>query len=282
MVLGSEAIEKIKDAVRQRPRTINEIANDLDVSWKTADRYVESLKETDGCILTHTFRQGTRGAMKIAYWNIIEQSFTEAQEIIFSQIRQGKKKEDFSPLDVFQFADAKKRKMVVFEEGQEQEFFFKNFVELMESAKETVCMFSGNLSLVNYEFGEKTTMKILESLAKKGVSFKVISRVELPAIKNIEKMLSLNIKSGRNAVEIVHLEQPLRGFIVDGKIVGLKEVKNPLNYKKGELEKKTYIFYSFWDKKWVDWMQNVFWKLWQNSFDAKTRLESMKFLRKRR
>lgn len=170
--------------------------------------------------------------------------------------------------------------MVVFEEGQEQEFFLKNFAELMENAKENVFIFSGNLSLVNYEFGGKTTMKILESLVKKGVSFKVIARVELTAMKNIEKMLSLNIKSGRNAVEIVHLEQPLRGFIVDGKIVGLKEVKNPLNYKKGELENKTYLFYCFWDKKWVDWMQKVFWKLWQNSFDAKTRMESIRLIHK--
>ncbi len=277
MVLDKATVEKIKDAVKSRPRTINEIADILGTSWKTADRHVSAIFAEDGSIASHTFRQGTRGALKIVYWLSAEQPFSEAQKIIFERLVQGKKKEDFSPLDIFQFADREKRKISFFDSGEgEQEIVFRNFVKILGKAEESVSCFSGNISWINSAYGREKAVDLVQGLAESGVKFKILARVELPSIKNLETLFTINRKIGDDAILLMHCEQPLRGFIIDGKIVLLKESKAPEYYKKGELEKKTVIFYQISDKKWVDWAQNVFRQFWQNSFDAQKRLESLK------
>ncbi|MBD3203055.1 hypothetical protein GF327_02075, partial [Candidatus Woesearchaeota archaeon] len=61
MVLDSKTRDKIKSFVYQKPRTVNEIAELVDRSWRTADRYVKAIMETTGEISMRVFREGTRG-----------------------------------------------------------------------------------------------------------------------------------------------------------------------------------------------------------------------------
>jgi hypothetical protein len=93
--------------------------------------------------------------------------------------------------------------------------------------------------------------------------------------KNVEKMLSLNSKHGKNLIEIRHNAQPLRGAIVDNKFIRLKEEKEPTG-KTNELSKKKLIFYNISDKSWADWLSRIFWKKFSNSIDANKRLEILK------
>ncbi len=81
-------------------------------------------------------------------------------------------------------------------------------------------------------------------------------------------------------VEIRHCEQPLRCFVVDNKIARLKEVKEPAEYRKEELKKKTFIFYNIYDEEWIEWLQKVFWNLFSTSIDAEKRIKDLESIQK--
>jgi hypothetical protein len=138
-------------------------------------------------------------------------------------------------------------------------------------------IFSGNLSFVNLKSKQQGFIEIMDSLVKKGVSVKVVCRVDLASIGNIEKMLSLNYKHGKESVEIRHSEQPLRAVVVDGKIASIKEIKEPTG-KINELNKRIFIFYTIKDKDWIEWLCRIFWKMFSNSVDGQKRLEDLRTL----
>lgn len=94
-------------------------------------------------------------------------------------------------------------------------------------------------------------------------------------MKNVELMRKINEEIGKKRVSIRHCEQPVRGLIIDKKLAQFKEIKNPKDYKRGELKKKTYIFYEIYDEEWVDWTRKVFWKLYRNSIPAESRMEDL-------
>jgi len=116
---------------------------------------------------------------------------------------------------------------------------------------------------------------VLDELVKRKVIIKVLCRVDLEGKENIERFLSLNSKYGENAIEIRHDMHPIRGCIIDGKLVRIKEVKEPTG-KINELNKKIFIFYNISDKSWIDWLSRIFWKKFSNSLDANKRLEQLK------
>lgn len=64
-MLDARARKRISDFVYQKPRTVQEIAQFLRVNWRTADRYVEKIAWEEGTLATRTFREGTRGALKV-------------------------------------------------------------------------------------------------------------------------------------------------------------------------------------------------------------------------
>src|SRR3989338_1220438 len=103
---------------------------------------------------------------------------------------------------------------------------------------------------------------------------KILCRVDLTGKENIERALGLNSKFGRNLIEIRHDSHPIRGVVVDGKFIMLKEVKEPTG-KINELNQKVFIFYNISDKSWADWLSRIFWKKFSNSMDANKRLEQL-------
>ena len=188
----------------------------------------------------------------------------------------GKTKYDFSGFDIFQYIPDKNKKAWVKQGGDEIKIGRLNeFEDILLQAEKQILFFSGNLSFINFNDGKTDVFKILEKLVKRGISIKVISRVDLPALENIKRLLSLNFKYGKELIEIHHREQPLRATIIDNKLCNIKEIKEPTGREK-ELNKKTFIFYTFTDKDWIEWMSRIFWNMFSSSINVNKRLEEMK------
>lgn len=275
-MLDPQTINKIEEFVYAQPRSIQEIASHLGKNWRTADRYVDEIQREFGTISTKVFRGGTRGALKIVYWASVEKvSPSIFQERLEQDIFASKNKQDFSAFDIFQHISNDKRK--IFVQNNEQENL-KEFSNILLSAKKQILFFSGNLSFINFKDKKKDLFGIIEKLAEKNVTIKIICRVDLIGKENIEKLLSLNSKYGKNLIEIRNNFQPIRGVILDGKIISLREVKEPTG-KLHELNKKVFITYNVYEKSWVEWLSRIFWKKFSNSIDAYKRLENLKLIR---
>jgi hypothetical protein len=279
-MLRNEEIKKIEDFVYAKPRSISEIAEHIRKNWRTADRYVAEIEKSFGTIMTRVFREGTRGALKIVYWASIEKiSHSVFQEQLEKDIFAGRKKEDFSAFDIFQHIESKEKRFYI-KEGENEIKLGKlaDFTDLLRQAKKQVLFFSGNLSLINFKDKKEDIFKTIEELVKKGISIKVVCRIDLAGIDNIQKLLSLNFKYGKELIEIHHREQPLRVTIIDNNIANMKEIKLPTGREK-ELNKKVFIFYTIKDKDWVEWLSKIFWKMFSSSVDSSKRLSELKKLK---
>ncbi len=279
-MLNTEVIRKIEDFIYTKPRSVDEIAKHIGKNWRTDDRYVGEIEKNFGTISTRVFREGTRGALKIVYWSSQDKvSNSVFQEKMESDIVSRKTKYDFSPFDIFQLVkDNKKDAWIKTATNEVKAGRMHEFKKLLERAEKQILFFSGNLSFINFKDKEADIFNVIENLVKKGISIKVLCRVDFAGIENIEKMLSLNYKYGKNLIEIRHREQPLRVTIIDNKITNMKEVKEPTGREK-ELNKKTFIIYTITDKEWTEWLSKIFWKMFNNSVSSEKRLEEMKKLR---
>lgn len=152
----------------------------------------------------------------------------------------------------------------------------KDFISVLKGANRQILFFSGNLTFINYAYHDKKIQNILEEIGREKIASKILTRVELAGIKNIENVLSMNKRMGVDVVEIRHCYQPLRATIVDDKVAMFKEVLDPSKYAKGELKQKLHIFYYLYDEDWIEWLQKIFWYLFRNSIDAKKRIEELK------
>jgi len=251
---------------------VQEVAAGIQRNWRTADRYVTAIAEETGLISMRTFREGSRGALKVVYWNALDRAKGSAhQESLLQRIVHGRRKEDFSPFDIYQFVDPKKRE-AFFETQEFSTHPAIRFDKLFSEAKHQVLFFSGNLSWV--ELGPNM-QKVLLDLARRKVKIKALTRVDVTSRKNTEAMLNFNRRAGWDAVEVRHCEHPLRAIIVDDDFVCLKEVLHPQHYRETELKQKMFVFYHLCDSEWIQWLQKVFWHLWGQSIDANARLQTL-------
>lgn len=280
-MLDSKTTKKINDFVYAKPRTIQEVAFLLQKNWRTANSYVEKIEKETGSISTRTFRKGTRGALKIVFWNNIERIHSsEFQEKMLRKIEEGKKKDDFSAFDIYQYVDEKKRSASLEIVSDEEKTNIQDFANALKSAQSQVLFFSGNASFTNLPYGNKRIIGLIEELARNKISIKILARVELPGIKNIKELNAINERIGKEAIEIRHCEQPLRATIVDSKVARLKEIKLPGEYRKGELGKKTFIFYEIYDQEWIEWLQKVFWGMFRTAIPAGRRIADLESINK--
>ncbi|MBR9702064.1 hypothetical protein GOV13_04020 [Candidatus Pacearchaeota archaeon] len=281
-MLDSKTIKKIGDFVYTKPRSIQEIANHIGKNWRTADRYIQQIEKEFGILATRIFRGGTRGALKIVYWASMEKvSSSIFQEKLEEEIKTARKKEDFSAFDIFQHIPDKNKKASIEKTSDESLTKLKELDNLLKATKKQLLIFSGNLSFINLKKGNVNIFKTIEELVKKGINIKVICRVDIIGKKNIEKLLSLNFKHGKENIEIRHREHPLRAFIVDNKFFRIKEIKEPTGKIKEptgkikELDKKIFIFYTIKDKEWSGWLSKIFWNLFNKSIDSRKRLQEI-------
>jgi hypothetical protein len=268
-------IRKIESFVYSQPRSVDEIAKHISKNWRTADRYIQSIEKDYGTLSVKVFRGGSRGALKIVFWASVEKaSHSVFQENLEHDILSGRKKEDFAGFDIFQHIPNENKKAHM-EYSVANDFNdLEQFADVMRTAKKQLLIFSGNLSFSNLKNKKIDLYKIMEELVKKGISIKIICRIDMAGLENIERVLSLNFKYGKELVEIHHKEQPLRAVISDNKSMIIKEIKEPTG-KVHELNKRIFIFYSIKDREWCDWLSRIFWKMFSSSIDAKKRIEEM-------
>ena len=268
--------KKILDFVYIKPRTIQEIAQLLEKNWRTADTYVERISQETGLIGSRTFRGGTRGALKIVFWNNVEKiSSNQFQERLMRQIDSTRHKEDFSPLDIYQYVDKNKKKAFSEIVDDESVSTKQDIDDFFAKAEKQILYFSGNMSFLEMKEKKKNILSIIETAARRGISIKVIARVDITGLENFKRLMEINTKIGKEMIEIRHAAQPLRGFIIDDKEIRLKEEKMPVKYNKRELNQKTRIFYEIYDEEWVSWLQKVFWNLFSTSIDANIRVKDL-------
>jgi hypothetical protein len=282
MSLDDKTKKRILDFVKKQPRTVQEISEHIKKNWRTAERYISIIQEESGFINTKIFREGTRGALKIVYWNFIEDIHsTSFQEELLYDIMHGKRRPDFSPFDIYQYITPKKRKLYFDKSGVDPEMDIsdiQDLVGLLRSATKQIIIFSGNLSWVNAKQNRKPIIKVVEEIAKKGIAIKIIARVSIIGIENVKKLFAINKMIGREVIEIRHRYQPLRGMIIDNRVVRFKEIRDPLHYQSGELKNKIGIYFEIYDKEWIDWIQKIFWKMYSVALPAEKRLEEMKII----
>jgi hypothetical protein len=104
--------------------------------------------------------------------------------------------------------------------------------------------------------------------------------VEIPGIDNILKILSINKSLGKDVIEVRHAEQPLRGEIIDNKVVRLREEWEERRYKSGELDYNLAVFYEIYDKEWIEWLQKVFWHIFNASVPAESRIKELEKIKR--
>jgi hypothetical protein len=278
-MLDSKLIKKICDFIYIKPRSIQEIAVHIQKNWRTADSYVDKIITEQGTLSVRTFREGSRGALKIVYWNNVEKIHSnDFQERLFKKIEIAKDKKDFSPFDIYQYVDPGSRRAFLEEQSEYTVTSKQDLISAMRQSEKQLLIFSGNLSWVNAVQDKKKIIDIFEELASRNISIKVLCQVNLESIKNIQKLLELNHKLHKNIIEIKHCEQPFRAFVVDDTFARFKESRNMEMSKKNN--NKTYIFYEISDSEWVEWIQKVFWNLFRTSISAENRIKDIESIEK--
>jgi hypothetical protein len=280
MTLTQVEQKKICDFVKIRPRSIQEIAGHIKKNWRTADRYVDKIADETGFLGSKIFREGTRGALKIVFWNLNEDIHsTSFQNELMEDILKSKHKYDFSPFEIYQHIENKLKKAHVanatktnseVEISEEQDL-----IGTLRKANKQVVIFSGNLSWINAKQGKIPMINIIRELAKRNISIKIIARVSMVGINNIKKLLAINKEIGRDIIEIKHRYQPMRAILIDNKHATFKEVKDPAYYQEGEIRHKIEIFYEIYDKDWIEWLQKIFWKMFSSAMSAEKRIQEI-------
>jgi len=274
-MLDSKLTKKLLDTVYAQPRSMDELSKCIGKNWRTTDRYVQKIIEETGELGLKTFREGTRGALKIVYFkNIAKLSSNQFQDVLLHQITDGKQKEDFSPFDIYQYIDDPKRKAYLIGCSQSDQKFFKDF----EAAKNQILVFSGNMSWINFKCGEQSGQKVLEKISP-STSIKIITRIDFAGQQNIEDGLKINLRNKKESIEIRHCYQPLRGYIIDDKLARFWETKVPMKYKKGELKEEVTLFYEIYDPEWIDWLKKLFWNLFSSGIPAQKRIDDIKSIK---
>src|SRR3989338_10787472 len=278
-MLTPDNIKLINDFVYKEPRTVKEISLLLKVSWVTADKYIKSIIEKYGILNMKVFKAGTKGALKITYWNNFDglRSGT-AQQILFDKIKLGKSKKDFSPFDIYHLVTEEKRKAILEIRKNEEEVNNQDIANLLRSVRRQFFIFSGNLSFINLIDRNHRVLDLLTELARRKINIKIICKVDLAAINNIEKITAINKVIGYDAIDIKHFEQPLRGFIVDDIMFSLREEKNKSDYKEGETAHDVALIYEIYDKEWVEWMEKVFLNIYNNGLPIEQRIKDLQTL----
>ncbi len=273
IMLTPDLANKINNFVAQKPRTIQDIAQLIGKNWRTAESYVNRIAQEQGTIATTTFRAGTKGGLKIVYWNLISKNQSTFQEVLFQRIVHARHKRDFSPFDIYQYIEEHQKQC--FLEKQEQNLNIKqDLISTIASAKEQVLVFSGDLSWAQATQQEKPLLRAFEMLCQKGIPLKIVANVDLNAHANVSRVLELNHKYGKELIEIRHACQPLRAFIVDSTLARFKE-----KYFLKTASEEQYLFYSLTDPDWINWLKKVFWHFFSTSISAERRLKDLETIK---
>jgi len=274
MKLSETEIKGVIDFVKKEPKTIQEVSKLINKSWVTTETYLKEIKSKTGAIDIKAFRQGSKSGLKIAYYNHKESASTDqVKEELFRNIKKGREKTDFDFMDLFQLISSKKSKISAQKEKGFSET--KELIKLFQMAEDHIYCFSGNMSFINLEFNKTRLLNLMETALKRKVHIKILCRVNLASVQNINKLSKL-LTNYSEFLEIRHSYHPLRGFIIDGKLARFKNFEKASKYRGNELEENLLILYELYDESWIIWLEKVFWNIFRTAGDYKTRLTALK------
>ena len=274
MTLAEPDEKRILSFVKKEPRMIQDIAKHIQKTWVTADSYVQKIQKKTGLLATKVFRGGTQGAVKVVYYNSGESaSADDLRKTLYDKIRLGRQKEDFDPLDIYQYIPSNKKKATL-QRKQEDNNVYLQFHNFLKSAESEIQVFAGNNSWITMKEGKTPTSIIIEQLLKRGVTIRILCRIDLTALETLNTIIPLTKKYSA-LIEVRHAQQPLRGFIIDDKKVRLKDTKEASMYKPGEVKGTIKVVYEWTDEEWTQWLQQVFWNLWKEAPTLQQRKEEL-------
>lgn len=273
MVLDQATTQKILKALEERPKAINELATILKVNWRTADRYVDRLKSETGKIDTATFREGTRGALKIVFLKEAKLSSpSKAKDAILEKIRLSASREDFTPHTIYKRVAPEKKE--AFQETVQKPksvshaYNIDSFCEIVRSAKTSLFVFGGSMQWAEELTARKKLVSAFKDVLAKGIAIKMLLYVSFHNLGFAKEITSLK------GLDAIHCRQPLRGFIVDSKKAILLECL-PV-YENGKLaDKNRIMYYKFTDQEWVDWLTDIFWFNFNRDIPATQKIHNL-------
>jgi len=275
MRLTDKEIEKIIDSVKTEPMTVQEISRLIKKSWVTTDKYLQYIKEKTGLINIKTFRKGTQAALKIVYYvEKTNPSTDKIKEALYNKISNSNFESEFDFMEVFQFIPDEKKKAYHETYNKKSLLKDKRVIELTGSAAAHLYILSGNMSYLRVYDRGVPLLNVMEKLLQRGVFIKIITRINVSSLSNINQIKHLLVKYP-SLIEIRHRYQPLRGFIIDGKIARFKTDETVSNYKKGELAENTRIFFEIYDKDWLNWLERVFYSMYNSSISYEARIKEI-------
>lgn len=271
-----EESERIMAFVRTEPRAISEVAEHIGRSWVTAERYVQRIAESTGLLRVKTFRGGTRGALKLVFYNHSDRPLRdELEKELYRRVREGRSKRDFPFFDMYQWAsdDGKRAETEPLASSDGALRLKKD----LEGCERQLLVFSGNLSVLSVQAGSERISDVIARMVERGVTVRVLTRVSLGGLENIAPLLDLARKHP-DRIELRHAEQPLRGFLIDGSYARFTDEETVERYREGELRSDVRIIYEVRDPQWAAWLERVFWNLYRPGVDAPRRIAEIQRL----
>ncbi|MFH1589757.1 MAG: hypothetical protein ABIB43_04290 [archaeon] len=275
-MLTQKDIDKIIKFVKQEPCTVQDVSKLIKRSWVTTDSYLKKIQDNTGLISIKTFRKGSQGALKIVYYNQTDMGVgDDLKDELLGRIKVAKRKTDFEFFDIFQLVSDDKKEVFFEEYESESDPYKQDLVSFLRRAQHTLYIFSGNLSFINLVEDKTKMIDVFHELVKRKVVIKILCRVNISSMNNFAKLSTL-INKYPEFIEIKHSFQPLRGFVVDDSFARFKSEELLKDYRLGELNKNTRIFYEVYDKDWISWFQKVFWSIYRFSTEYSVRMKQLK------
>ena len=249
MRITDEVINKIIEAVKKEPLTIQDISKIIKRSWVTTEKYVKFVVDKTGTINIKAFRKGTYSAIKVVYYERgVESGIDEVKKILFNAIINGRYEQDFDFMEVFQFIEENKKNSTFEKYSKKNVLEDERVIKVLGKANSKIFVFSGNLSYIGVSYSGKTVINIFEEALKKGVFIKILTRVDMTSLRYISKLQPL-LSKYKN-LEIRHAFQSLRGFIVDNNIGRFKNDEHLSELYDTE-EENARLFYEVYDEELV-------------------------------
>src|SRR3989344_2525040 len=191
MVLNHDIKRKLLELIAQSPRSIQELAVELNKNWRTIDNYITKLVE-EGLISVKEFKKGSRVAFKIVYIQPdINYQISNVQKKILRQIESGKRSQDFSPLNIIQYIPQKEVTSYFNPAKLPTNKITEDLSLFLNQATNSLQMFSGDLSWVDLKSSKGSILDVIEGLARDKVVIKIIARVDKSTKTRIEKLVTI-------------------------------------------------------------------------------------------
>ncbi len=265
-MISQEKANKIIKLVEEEPRTIQEISKELGISWVTAEKYIEEFRKNTGLIDIKNIKAGYTTIKLVYSTNKI--SSNDIENNLFVKIKSTNYKKDFSFMEIFQYVPKDLSNGYSF---KGEDFDPKPIFEYLDKSN-FVYFLSGNLSFLKTKYKNESLIDKLEARIKKGLKVKIIARIDIDTLKNINLLMPL-LKKYPASIELKHQLQPLRGIIFDCGHSIFKESKEEKNFKLQELEKDITLIYDIYDEIWINFFMNVFWYNYKTAIDYEKKLE---------